>query len=325
MFLGLAVFLGALLLIFDSAGSPPRITRIGATPKTHVASSLVAQLAPHGLPRPLSGEAVVGRPNGVLVVGGLNSSDESTMGVVELSSQTGRVTAVGSLSQPRHDLAAAALNTEVLVFGGGSATELESVESLRPGGSGKLLGRLPTTRSDLSVVAVNGRAYVLGGYDGQAPTATILQTTDGRRFAAVGALPVPFRYAATAAVEETIYAFGGELASGADTGAIQAFDTRTGRTNVIGHLPRPLSHDSAVALGGRIYILGGSEHGTPTNSILSFDPATRHVRSAGHLPLRVTNAAATSVGGVGYLIGGLDARGASLASVIDVRVVSREV
>src|SRR4029077_8021974 len=234
---------------------------------------------------------------------------------------TGRSTTVGSLSEPRHDTAAASLGGTVLVFGGGSATELDSVESLRRGGPGKLLGRLPSTRSDLSVLAIDGSAYVLGGYDGQAPAGAILRTMDGRRFTVVGTLPVPFRYAAVAAIGRTIYAFGGELASGADSDAIQAFDTRTARSRIIGHLRRPLSHASAVALGGRIYVLGGRTGKTPTDRILSFDPSTTIVSSAGSLPLRVTNAAAATVGSVGSLIGGLDAQGASLASVIEVRPV----
>ncbi len=256
---------------------------------------------------------------GVLVLGGLNSSDESIGDVLELSSSTSGFATVGSLSEPRHDTAAASLHGTVLVFGGGSFTELDSVELLRSGQPGRLLGHLPSTRSDLSVVAIGGSAYVLGGYDGQAPTGTILRTPDGRRFAAVGALPVPFRYAAVAAVGKTIYAFGGELASGADSDAIQAYDTRTTHSRFIGRLPRPLSHASAVAVGGWIYILGGRTASRPTGRILSFNPSTGVVHPAGHLPMPVTNAAAATVGSIAYLVGGLNAQGESLASVIEVQ------
>jgi hypothetical protein len=37
----------------------------------------------------------------------------------------------------------------------------------------------------------------------------------------------------------------------------------------------------------------------------------------------VTDAATTAVNGVGYLVGGLDASGASLANVVEVRLVGR--
>jgi Kelch motif len=271
------------------------------------------------LPAAISGEAALGLPGRVLVIGGLDDSDVSTSEVLELRTATGRFTHLGSLSEPRHDTAAAALGGKALVFGGGSLTELDSVESLG-GGSSQAIGRLPTTRSDLSAVTVAGRAYVLGGYDGRLPLAPVLQTTDGRHFNVVGRLPVPFRYAAVAAIGRTIYTFGGELASGLDSDAIQAIDTRSGRARVIGHLQRPLSHASAMVLGGRIYVLGGRSREDPTDEILSFDPSTERLRFAGHLPFPVTNAAATSVGDIGYLIGGLDAEGGSLASVIEVRL-----
>jgi hypothetical protein len=316
----LLALIAGLFFIFRAGGdssSTARNTPL-SLPK-HRQLRPVARLAPHMLPIALSGEAALGLPGRILVIGGLDSSDVSTSEVLELRTATGRLTHLGSLSEPRHDTAVAALGGKVLVFGGGSLTELDSVESLS-GGSPQAIGRLPTTRSDLAAIAVAGRVYVLGGYDGQLPLRPVLQTIDGRHFTAVGRLPVPFRYAAVAAIGRTIYTFGGELASGLDSDAIQAIDTRSGRAKVIGHLHRPLSHASAVVLGGRIYVLGGRSGENPTDEILSFDPSTERLRSAGHLPFPVTNAAATGVGDIGYLIGGLDAEGGSLASVIEVRV-----
>ncbi len=274
------------------------------------------------LPAALSGEAVLGLPGRILVLGGLDGNDVSTSEVLELRTATGRLTHLGSLSEPRHDTAAAALGGKVLIFGGGSLSELDSVESFSSESS-RAIGRLPTTRSDLSAITVAGRIYVLGGYDGRLPLGPVLQTSDGRHFTAVGNLPVPFRYAAVAAIGRTIYTFGGELASGLDSDAIQAIDTRSGQARVIGRLHRPLSHASAVALGGRIYVLGGRSRESPTDEILSFDPSTKRLRSTGHLPFPVTNAAATDVGDIGYLIGGLDAEGGSLTSVIEVRLEAR--
>ena len=52
--------------------------------------------------------------------------------------------------------------------------------------------------------------------------------------------------------------------TGASTDAIQAIDSTTGRASVVGHLPKPLAHASAIALGGRIYLLGGAIVSGPT-------------------------------------------------------------
>ena len=90
-----------------------------------------------------------------------------------------------------------------------------------------------------------------------------------------------------------------------------------------GIFPAPMSHASAVALGGRVYVLGGSVHGLPTNRILAFDPSGRGVRTAGRLPVAVSNAAAATVGGTAYLIGGVGAGGKTLDSIVTVRLRSR--
>ena len=104
------------------------------------------------------------------------------------------------------------------------------------------------------------------------------------------------------------------------TDAIQATDPTTGHTSIVGHLPAPVSHASAVALDGRIYMLGGLVRGSPTSRILVFDPSSPKVRLAGHLPLAVSHAAAATAGGTAYLIGGLGTGGKTLASVIEVRL-----
>lgn len=308
----------------SGSGGRFRVARRSAAKQRPARSvGLLARDASYSLPSAVSGEAVVARPHGFLVIGGLDSGDVSTSEVAEVGASGGRVGSAGSLSEPRHDMAAAAIGGRVLVFGGGSATELDSVEMLNTGGSGRTIGRLPTTRSDLSALAVGGRAYVLGGYDGQAPTGVVLRTSDGHRFTPVATLPIAFRYAAAVVVGETIYTFGGELANGSDTGAIQALDVRTDRARIVGHLPRPLSHASAIVLGARIYVLGGRTREVPTARILSFDPVTGRLVAAGRLPMPVSDAAATTAAGTGYLVGGLDLGGATRARVVELRLVER--
>ena len=80
--------------------------------------------------------------------------------------------------------------------------------------------------------------------------------------------------------------------------------------------PNPSRHASAVDLGGRIYVLGGTAGGSPTDRIVAFDPGTRALQAAGTLPSPVSNAAAATVGGSGYLIGGLGKGGTPLDSVV---------
>lgn len=280
---------------------------------------MVARRSAQRLPAPISGEALTPQPSGLLVIGGLDSSGVSTSGVLRLDSD-GKLRSVGRLAEPLHDAAAATLPGGVLVFGGGSAATIDRVESLAAGQPGRVIGHLPTSRSDLSSVAINGSAYVLAGYDGQTAVGSVLRTSDGQHFAEVAQLPTPVRYAAVATLGKTIYALGGELADGQDFDGIQAFDIGSHHARIVGHLPQPVSHASAVELGGRIYLLGGRRVGSASDLILKLDPRRDRASVAGHLPLPVSNAAAATAGGTGYLIGGLDSQGVPLSSIVTVRL-----
>jgi N-acetylneuraminic acid mutarotase len=158
--------------------------------------------------------------------------------------------------------------------------------------------------------------YVLGGYDGQSAVDSVLRTTDGRTLTPVATLPTAVRYTAVAAVDDRVYAFGGELGTGADSNEIQEFDPTSGRTRVAGRLPQPVSHASAVVLNGFIYLLGGRRNDAASDQILRFDPARGTVLSAGRLPSPVFDGAAATASGVGYLVGGIGAQGTSVDSVV---------
>jgi Kelch motif len=303
-----------------ASGAAPGPATTGASPTAPAASTrLLVTLETHRLPAPVQGEAAVATGGPVLAIGGLDSADTSTDRVVALDPSSGASATQGQLAEPLHDASAAELGGRVLVFGGGSASELDTVEELSPP-TARIVAHLPGTRSDLSAIAVGSTAYLLGGYDGVAPTPVVLGTGDGAHFTTAARLPVAFRYAAVGAIGSRIYTFGGSTANGGDSSAIQLLDTASGRASVVGHLPRAISHASAVVLGGRIYVLGGRAEGTALRQIVSFDPATGHARSAGELPMAVTNAAAATAGGKGFLIGGLGSTGQTLDSVVELRL-----
>ena len=286
-------------------------------------TTLVARAASTPLPAPISGESVVAMRGGPLILGGLDSSSASVSGVFQLDAGSGRLREAGTLSGPLHDAAAVALGDQVLVFGGGTATSTDAVQALpAPGGAvassttAHRVGRLPTVRSDLSAVTVGGRAYVLGGYDGNEPIDSVLQTADGRSFSQVATLPAPARYMAVAAIGGRIYAFGGETASGGASNAIQEVDPQAGTAQVIGHLPQALSHAAAAVLDGHVYILGGDAGGSPSGAIWRFDPGSGTVEPAGRLPVAVAGGAIATVGSTAYLIGGTSAGEAPLRTIV---------
>ncbi|HEX6456952.1 MAG TPA: kelch repeat-containing protein [Solirubrobacterales bacterium] len=291
------------------------------------ASKVLVAAAQKGLPAPISGEAAAAVPGGTLILGGLDANEASVEGVFSLG-PSGRVQSAGSLAGPLHDAAATVLKGKVLIFGGGTETSTDQVQSLPASASlsspatATVVGHLPAVRSDLSAVTVGSRAYVLGGYDGTEPDPAVLATADGRSFSQVAELEVPARYMAVAALGGRIYAFGGETGAGRPTDAIQEVDPAKGAVRQVGRLPQPVSHAAAVALGGSVYVLGGEGAEGATAKSWRFDPGSGKVFPASSLPHPVAGGAVAGAGESAYLIGGTGAGGEALASVVKLSLKS---
>jgi DNA-binding beta-propeller fold protein YncE len=293
--------------------------------------------APYQLPAPISREVVL-PPSGTLgrahepaliIAGGLTSASVTTAAIRLLNPQTGQTRVMGRLAVATHDAAGAVLGSRPFVFGGGSLSSTDAVQSGQPGQALATTGRLPSVRSDLSAVTVAGQAYLVGGYNGVKYDSAVLATADGRRFRVAARLPVPVRYPAVAALGSRIWVFGGQTRSGI-TSTIQRVYPATGKATVVGQLPVPLAHATGFTLGGRIFIAGGqtapatgqSGIASPSARLSTSDrvfqyipssaqapasgrrPAPGVIQVAGHLPVPVANAAAAVIGSTAYLVGG---------------------
>jgi hypothetical protein len=299
-----------------SGGSGTQSSSVASVAKQSPPPHLVAKVASVRLPKPLHGLTAVTTADGLLIIGGADSSDVSTDQVLLLDPHADSTGPFGTLTEPLHDAAAANLGSRLLVFGGGAAATLDTVQELVRDGSAMPIGHLPAKVSDLSAIPVGGAVYILGGYDGQSPVDSVLRTTDGSTLKAVATLPTAVRYTAVATLDNRIYAFGGELGTGADSNEIQEYDVASGRTRIAGRLTQPVSHASVVVLNGFIYLLGGRRNGAASDQILRFDPARGTAVPAGRLPSPVFDGAAATASGVGYLVGGVGAQGVSVDSVV---------
>ena len=274
--------------------------------------------APYQLPWTVSREVVLRAGSGLVIAGGMNAQSASTDTETLLNPVTGDTRPLGRLASPVHDAAGAVIGGRSFVFGGGSASSVDTVQKISASGPSPVAGRLPAPRSDASSVTAGPAAYLVGGYDGSSYQAGVLSTTDGSHFTTVARLAIPVRYAAVAAAGSQIWVFGGEAPDG-PTSAIQRINLGTGETAVAGHLPQPVQGATAVPLGGRIFVAGGDvppSAGSPgagsaaslatSRSVLSFDPASDSVTSSGQLPVPVAYAGAGVADGTAYLVGGND-------------------
>lgn len=287
----------------SASASPATVTE---SPKP---KRLVITTKPWRLPFPVAREAVIGiDARTVLVAGGMLSDESSTARAYRLDLVTGQAVPVASLPIPVHDVAGGRFDGDPAVFGGGNASEQSAIQRFSSG-SWRVVGHLPTTRSDLSVAEVDKTSYVVGGYDGSGQPRDVMAQSNGSLRVA-GRLLTGVRYSATVVVGSAIYLFGGE-AGGSQLDIVQRIDVGTGKTTEVARLPAALGHASAALLNGRVLLMGGrTSTGAGTAATWWFDPGTARFSRGPELPKPITDAAivTSSDGSTAWLIGGEDPR-----------------
>lgn len=270
------------------------------------ATKVVASWATWRLPFAVAREVVAEGPNATgpaVVAGGMLPGDGSTGKVYTLDPLTGTSTPGSPLAVPVHDAAGGTYAGKPAVYGGGNATEQSLVQSLSSTTWNKV-DSMPTTRSDLSVVTLPGSTYVIGGFDGSRVPLTILRQSGNGRLTSAGQLKVGVRYAATVSIGSAIYVLGGEV-NGRELDVVQRFDTTTGRTTIVGHLPHGLGHAMAIVVDGRVLLMGGrTSPSRQTSAMWWFSPTTGAWTHAGKLPAATSDAAVLVRGDRAWLLGG---------------------
>ena len=328
--------LSALLLLPSCGGgggggsAAPATTRAPRpTPTTSVrtpttapaAADLDVATAPWSLPAATS-RAVVLLADGVLVVlGGQDARHASVASVERIDPVAGSATQGAPLDPAVHDAAGVQRGADSIVIAGGTPPARATVQAATSGQATRTLGSLPAPRTDHVAAAVDGTIFVLGGADSDEHAIPgVVASTDGSTWSDAGTLVEPVRYPAVATLDGAVYLFGGARDGAADTTAVQRYDPERRTTEVVAQLPAPLSHASAVVLGGEVWILGGFVDDTPSAQILRFDPSSGAVTPAGDLPSAVTDAGAVATStSTGLLVGGEGVGRATTAAVVALR------
>jgi hypothetical protein len=285
-------------------------TRPGA--RLHLAVERLATL-----PGPIQDAATAAVGGRVVVAGGIDAGAASTGAVLAI--QGGSVRALGRLPVALHDAAAAGVGAGIDVFGGGQTASFDAVTHV-DAASGRATpdGSLGVPRSDLAAATIGGTTYLVGGFDGSR-FSNAVTAFGGGRARQVATLPTGLRYAAVAALGDSLLIAGGRTPAGA-TRDVWRYEPRSGRLTHVGLLPSPLMHAAAGVLGGTMYVVGGlGADGRPTQSVLAIS-ANGRVRAAAALPGPLSDAAVATLPDRLVVVGGNDGAG-PVAAVLALRLV----
>jgi Kelch motif len=223
---------------------------------------------------------------GVLFFGGLDASGSPIDTVQNFQAAT--ATNAGTLPAPDASAVAAALGANIYLFGGASSTIYQLT-----GTSFSVAGSLPAATADAAVATVAGTAYVIGGYTGSAELDTIVAYTPN--------------------------------APGNVTGSTTGTATGVATTQIVATLPVALRFPAAAAIGGQVYIAGGSTAGIPSATVYRFDPTTDVVTTVATLPHARDRESAAALRGTLYVIGGTNAAGVRTRAIYAVNPASGSV
>jgi hypothetical protein len=251
----------------------------------------------------LSREVAIAVGTRIFVYGGLTSTGSTTDAILSFDPAADRLNRLGGLAVPVHDAAGVAVGGATLIFGGGNAAPISVVQRIDSSATARVVGNLPAARADLSAVSIGNAAVVIGGGAFGVLDRQVLTTEDGVHFRLSATLLLGVRYAAVAETGGLIYVIGGAGADG-DRTEIQRIDPATGKVDLIGRMPQPISHASAMVIHGRVLVAGGRSAGKAQDAIWQVDVGTGATHLVARLPQPVSDAATAVLDGTGYVIGG---------------------
>lgn len=186
----------------------------------------------------------------------------------------------GQLPQPRSDSQAVTIGSTTYVVGGYDGTNPDpEVLATTDGHHFSVVVRLPVSVRYPAVAALGKTIYAFGGEaiggrnSGVATNVIQKIDTSNSSVAIVGHLPAPLAGASAAVLGGNIYVAGGvsdTSSSGSGVpaiGNVWAFDPVHHKLLGAGTLPVPTSYAAVTVLGGRAWIVGGENNGTPLTSV----------------------------------------------------------
>jgi hypothetical protein len=215
--------------------------------------------------------------------------------------------------RPAGGRSGAALAGTTLVVAGGVGSD-----QVVAGPAGKTLGSagtLPGPRAAPQVFTVGKQVYLLGGEDGQTPTAEIVRLAPAAgKVVPVGTFEEPLAEAGVAARGGSVYLAGGWTGQKYATAVLELTPPST--VVLVARLPVAVRSPAVALLRHTLYVVGGATANGLSKQTFAVDVDTGAVTTLDDLPQPVEQAVLLVSGTKLYLLGGMTASGKASPAIV---------
>ncbi|MCX6603931.1 MAG: hypothetical protein NTV52_10085 [Acidobacteria bacterium] len=172
------------------------------------------------------------------------------------------------------------------------------------GGWGGRAG-LPEANSEMGVVGLNGKIYVIGGYPSTRVSVNVVQVYDTatNSWSLAAPLPVALNHLMPAAFNGKVYAIGGQTDTNtAYVNTVYEYDPATNTWRTRAPMPTARSAGAAAVIDGKIYVAGGRPPRGADFAV--YDPARDEWTTLPNLPTQRNHLMALGHEGKLYVVGG---------------------
>ena len=161
---------------------------------------------------------------------------------------------------------------------------------------------IATPRSEVASAVLRGVVYVVGGIGG----GDVVETYSPDRWSAAPPYPLAVDHAMAAAIDTEgtpgLYVFGGNVNATAVARSFRFFGDQGWRE--IAAMPAPRSQGAAVAIGSKVYIVGGAQNDRLVSPTYVYDTTTDRWTTVAAIPTPRDHLAAAALGGRVCAVGG---------------------
>lgn len=212
-----------------------------------------------------------------------------------------------TLNTARDDFGTVVIDDQIWITGGmtgARGNKLNSTEIYDPGTDRWSFGpAMPTARSSLTTVVVDGIIYAIGGARADVPILDIVEALDTTTGTWTRLNPMPTaRYEhGSVVVDGKVWIIGGNAEGGprgsGPSGSVEIFDPATNTWSEGPSLAQPRSSLRTAVLDGKIYAVGGLAEDGMRADVEVYDPAVGEWQTGPTLPEKILNFGLTTYDG----------------------------